>query len=324
MNRGRGRGGGGAARPPRARRAGRSAGKETVVSGILAEIAADRRRGAAEIAEKLLAWGDGWVGGGGETPDVARTALAAVARSQAALAPVLRVANDFLVELERREGTDEVAARRGVAVLAERWRRRLAAAAEALGLHLRRALEGVSTVYTYSASSTVRRALEAHYTAGHWFRVLVSEGRPGGEGARMAAALAEKGVPVRLGVDVWLLGAIEDEGAFLVGADALLPTRWVNKLGTAPLAARARDRGVAVVVAADTSKWLPPALAALPRVYDRDPAEIVYRPPPSLEAVNPYFEEIPYAALDRLITERGITRPQDLRVGDVPVARALR
>ena len=292
-------------------------------SDTLSEIVADRRRGAAEIAEKLLAWGEAWETGSGSI-DEAMAALASVARGQAALAPVLRIANDFLVELERREGTDEEAARRGVAALAERWRQRLAAAAEALGLHLKRALEGVSTIYTYSASSTVRRVLESHYAAGHWFRVVLSEARPGGEGARLAAALAEKGVPVRLGVDVWLPGAMEEEGTFVVGADALLPTRWVNKLGTVALAARARERGIGVVVAADTSKWLPPALAALPRMYDRDPAEIVYRPPPSLEAVNPYFEEIAYTALDRLITERGVTRPQDLRVGDVPVARALR
>lgn len=287
----------------------------------LPAIAGDRRRGAAEVAGRLLAWGDRWEAG---SPDEAAAALAEVARSQAVLAPVLRIANDFLVELERREGTDHDACRRAVAMVAERWRQRLADATEALTLHLQRALDGVTTVYTYSASSSVRRALEAHYAAGRWFRVAVSESRPGGEGARLAARLAEIGVPVRLGTDVWLWSAIEEEGALVVGADALLPNGWVNKLGTAALAERARQRGVTVVAGADTSKWLPPALAALPRVYERDASEIVYRPPPSLEAVNPCFEEIPYAVLDRLITERGITRPQDLRVGDVPVARALR
>lgn len=291
---------------------------------VLSVIAADRRRGAAEIADKLIRWGAAWGEGTKGAPAEAAALLVDVTRSQAALAPVLRIANDFLVELERREGADEGASRRAVAGVAERWAQRLTAACEAVSLHLRRALEGVATIFTYSASSTVRRALEAHYTSGHWFQVVLSEARPGGEGARLAAALAEKGVPVRLGTDIWLWGALEEDGAFVVGADALLPNRWVNKLGTVALVGRARERGIPVVVAADTSKWLPPALAALPRVYDRDPAEIVYRPPPSLEAVNPYFEEIPYAALDRLITERGVTRPRDLRIGDVPVALALR
>jgi translation initiation factor 2B subunit (eIF-2B alpha/beta/delta family) len=207
---------------------------------------------------------------------------------------------------------------------AARGRERLEAASGALRLHLRRALGGVSTIYTYSASSTVQGAIEDHFAAGGWFRVFVSESRPGNVGARLAGALAARGVPVTLGTDAWLLGAIEEEGLLVVGADSLLPTVWVNKIGTGALAARARDRGVAVACAADTSKFLPPALAALPRSYERDPAEIASDPPPSLLVVNPYFEEIGWDALDLLITERGPTRPRDLRAGDIPVARALR
>ena len=152
----------------------------------------------------------------------------------------------------------------------------------------------------------------------------MSEARPGNEGTRLAAALAKRGIPVRLGTDAWLWRAIEDEGTLVVGADMLLPTGWVNKIGTRALAARARQSGVGVVCAADTSKFLPPALAALPRSYERDPREIVPDPPTALEVENPYFEEIDWDALDVLVTERGPTRPRDLRSGDIPVARALR
>jgi translation initiation factor 2B subunit (eIF-2B alpha/beta/delta family) len=207
--------------------------------------------------------------------------------------------------------------------VAAAWEERLRAAAETLAVHARRSLLGASIVHTYSASSTVRSALLAHAETGAWFQVVLSESRPGGEGARLAVALAERGIPVRLGVDAWLWGALEEEGLLLFGADALLPTAWVNKVGTVALAERARSKGVPVVVCADTSKWLPPALAALPRVYDRDPGEIVFRAPAALEAVNVYFEDVPYTALDKLVTERGVTRPQDLRMGDVPVARSL-
>lgn len=289
----------------------------------LAALADDRRRGAAEIAGRLLEWVGRWAGGEPGSPAEVATGLAGLARSQAALAPVLRVANDLLVELERREGGDEGSIRRGLGAVAARWQERLKAAAETLVVHAVRSLQGVQTVYTYSASSTVRSALRAHMEAGGWFRVVLSEGRPGGEGARLAVTLAESGIPVRLGVDAWLWDALDEEGVFMVGADALLPTAWVNKIGTTALAGRARSAGIPVIACADTSKWLPPALAALPRVYEREPAEIVFRPPPSLEAVNVYFEEVPYSAVDKLVTERGVTRPQDLRTGEVEVARAL-
>ncbi len=289
----------------------------------LETIAADRRRGAAEVADKLITWGENWIDDPGTHVAEATSQLIDVARSQAALAPVLRIANDFLVELERREGADEVAMREGIATVAVGWRKRLAAAAESIRVHLCRAMEGVEVIYTYSASSTIRRAIESHHAAGNWFQVVMSESRPGSEGSRMAAGLAERGVPVKLGIDAWLWGALEDEGALLLGADALLPGRWVNKVGSHALVARAADQGIEVIVAADTTKRLPQPLAQLPRVYDRDPAEIVFKPPPSLDACNVYFEEIPYTAVDRLITERGVTRPEDLRSGDVEVAAAL-
>lgn len=293
-------------------------------------LARDTDRGAAEIAADLLDWCEAW---GDETrsdeagPAAAEVAagIARLARAQAAMAPLLRIANDLLLEIERREGADDPGAgRRAVGRSAVAWRRRLVAAGEAVALHLRRALEGAATIYTYSSSSTVRNAIEAHYAAGQWFRVVLSEGRPGGEGAALARSLAERGVPVRLGTDAWLSTAFEEEGVFVVGADAFLPSSWVNKTGTRVLAERARSAGIEVVVAADTSKWLPPALAALPRPFDRDPGEIVEDPPASMEVVNPYFEEIPYGALDRLVTERGPTRPRDLRAGEIQVAAALR
>ena len=295
----------------------------------LEALAADRRRGAAEIADALLEWCEAWGaeeadGSSFADPGEVAAALAEVARFQAAMAPILRISNDLLLEIERREDAgDEGSVRRAVGKTARSWRQRLAAAAESLGLHLRRAFESASTIYTYSASSTVRSAIHAHYVAGNWFQVVLSEARPGNEGAALARDLADLGVPVRFGTEAWLWSAMEDEGVFVVGSDALLSMRWVNKVGTHALAERARASGVPVVVAADTSKWLPPALASLPRNYDRDPAELVVRPPASMEVANPYFEEIPYTALDQLITERGPTRPRDLRSSEIAVARAL-
>lgn len=287
-------------------------------------VAGDLSGGASEVARALLAWGEAWSSGAPGTPREVVVGLERVARRQAALAPVLRIANDMLVEIERRDPEDGEAMRGGVGKTASRWRERLAAAQGALRLHLRRALGSAPAIYTYSASSTVQGAIEDHFTAGAWFRVVVSESRPGNEGTRLAAALSARGIPVTLGTDAWLWGAIEEEGLLVFGADTLLPTAWVNKIGTRALAGRARDQGVVVACAADTSKFLPSALAALPRSYERDPVEIVSDPPRSLAVVNPYFEEIGWEELDVLVTERGPTRPRDLRSGEIAVARALR
>lgn len=287
-------------------------------------IAGDVSGGASEVARALLAWGESWSAGAPGTAREATVGLDRLARRQAALAPVLRIANDMLVEFDRFDAGDEAALRGAVGKIARRWRARLDEAQGTLRLHLRRALGSAPAIYTYSASSTVQAAIEDHFAGGAWFRVVVSESRPGCEGSRLAAALAGRGIPVALGTDAWLWGAIEDEGLLVLGADTLLPTGWVNKRGSRALALRARERGVAVVCAADTGQFLPPALAALPRSYERDPVEILADPPPSLAIANPYFEEIGWEALDVLVTERGPTRPRDLRSGDIPVARTLR
>ena len=290
----------------------------------LEAVSTDLSGGASDVAGSLLVWGEAWSSGAPGTAREALVGLEHVARRQAALAPVLRIANDMLIEIERRDLDDESAIRGGVGKAVAYWRERLQSARDALRLHVRRALGSASALYTYSASSTVQGAIEDHFAAGAWFRVVVSESRPGNEGTRLASALAERGIPVRLGTDAWLWRTIEDEGLLVVGADMLLPTGWVNKIGTSALATRAREAGVEVVCAADTSKFLPPALAALPRSYERDPRQILSDPPASLEIENPYFEEIEWEAMDVLVTERGPTRPRDLRSGDIPVARALR
>jgi translation initiation factor 2B subunit (eIF-2B alpha/beta/delta family) len=290
----------------------------------LEAIAGDLSGGAAEVARALLAWGEAWSSGAPGTSREVQVGLERVARRQAALAPVLRIGNDMLVEIERRDPKDEDALRTGVGKAASRWRERLESARSTLRLHLRRALGAAPAIYTFSASSTVQGAIEDHFVAGAWFRVVVSESRPGNEGARLAAALAARGIPVRLGTDAWLWGALEEEGLLVVGADTLLPTAWINKTGTRALAARAREVGVPVVCAADTSKFLPSALAALPRSHERDPTEILSNRPASLEVRNPYFEEIGWDALDLLVTERGPTRPRDLRSGEITVASALK
>lgn len=290
----------------------------------LEAVTGDVSGGASEVARALLAWGESWSGGAPGTAREALVGLERVARRQAALAPVLRIANDMLLEFDRFEAEDEAAMRAAIGRSAGGWRARLDEAEGTLRLHLRRALGSAPAIYTYSASSTVQGAIEDHFAGGAWFRVVISESRPGCEGTRLAAALSARGIPVSLGTDAWLWGAIEDEGLLVLGADTLLPTGWVNKRGSRALAMRARERGVAVVCAADTAKFLPPALASMPRSYERDPIEILADPPASLTIANPYFEEIEWEALDILVTERGPTRPRDLRSGDIPVARLLR
>ena len=65
----------------------------------LESVSEDVSGGALDVARSLLAWGEAWSSGAPGTAREILVGLERVARRQAALAPVLRIANDLLVEI---------------------------------------------------------------------------------------------------------------------------------------------------------------------------------------------------------------------------------
>ena len=116
----------------------------------------------------------------------------------------------------------------------------------------RRRLAGIpanSEVLTHSASSTVRATV-----AGLPIRLLVTASEPGGEGRRFAAELDARCLEDDEGP-----AAVVDAAAVLVGADAIGPEAFVNKIGTRVLAEAAQRAGTPFFVVAESYKWLRPA-----------------------------------------------------------------
>jgi hypothetical protein len=102
------------------------------------------------------------------------------------------------------------------------------------------------TVVTLSYSSSLVAAIRA---AG--VRAICARSEPGGEGEAMAAALREAGVDAEVADDDHALAAAADGALAAVGADAVGPEGFVNKVGTARLG-RAAGRAGAYVVAGST------------------------------------------------------------------------
>lgn len=185
---------------------------------------------------------------------------------------------------------------------------------------------GRLTVYTFSRSGSVLRVLRGLAAAGERFRVRVGEGRPGREGADLARDLAEGGVPeVRLAPDLVLaaelagtISAAAGPALLLLGADAVGPEEWLNKVGSGALVLAARQRGVPVWVVAETGKVVPSILfrhLESPVLEGRaveDPAgEPLSEPPSELQPEPPpLFERLPLRWVDRLLTEEGVWTPR--------------
>ncbi len=134
-------------------------------------------------------------------------------------------------------------------------------------------------VATYSRSGQVRECLTAARGAG-LSEVLVSEGRPAGEGLILAGELRGEGLAVTLTTDASLFSLLPAVHALVVGADACFDEGFANKVGTAALLREARALDIPTVVLALPEKRLdgsaasgwrnlpldkPPRLGKLPR-----------------------------------------------------------
>jgi translation initiation factor 2B subunit (eIF-2B alpha/beta/delta family) len=193
----------------------------------------------------------------------------------------------------------------------ERWEQKRLRAARA-----DRALERVAVaslsegatklhVVTCSMSGTVLRILRGLH-AQLQVDVSCSESRPLYEGRRLAETLAADGISVTFYTDAALGIALNDADVVLAGADAVGPSHWINKAGTAFVAAAAHYQGVAVHVLATDDKLVVPALWPYLSQPDHEASEVWDEAPTTVRVRNPYFEPIPLDLATSVITDTGV------------------
>lgn len=179
--------------------------------------------------------------------------------------------------------------------------------------HGARLVKSGSLVLTYSHSTAVRMALLHALAAGRRFEVVCSESRPMNEGVDLARRLAFAGVPVHMTTDAALPGWVEQADLLLVGADAVIETDVVNKVGTEPLARAARRARVPGYVLADSSKWLPAGLERFWQMRDEAPGEITPLRDSNVQVHNRYFDRSPLPLFSGVVWNEGIAAPSEVR-----------
>lgn len=162
-----------------------------------------------------------------------------------------------------------------------------------------------STLFTFSRSGTVERALGALAREGALRELWVARSFPGNEGLALADALASAAPDLSITViaDAACGLFVRHAQAVVVGADSLTPGGVVNKVGTYPLALAAHAAQIPVYVLCETLKIAGGQELTLESM---DPREIVPNPRPNLMARNPYFEVTPYDLIAATITEEGV------------------
>jgi translation initiation factor 2B subunit (eIF-2B alpha/beta/delta family) len=193
--------------------------------------------------------------------------------------------------------------------LAERIRRAPDAIARAIVpvLRLRSPDRTSVRIVTCSRSALVEHVLKA-LVAVERTHVCCAESRPGLEGVGLAESLGAAGAEVELYSDAAIGMAVADADAVVVGADAVTGNSFINKAGTAGIAALGRAYGCAVVVLAGREKIVPPEVfATLHDGAGERPAK-----DGAVSVRQPLFERIPTALVGQFATDAGIVGPDQV------------
>ncbi|MFC6785485.1 ribose 1,5-bisphosphate isomerase [Halobaculum halobium] len=226
--------------------------------------------------------------------------------------------NALRYTLGRMEGDDVEALRDSVLAAVSAFVDRLDRAQNDLGRVGANRLRDGDTVMTHCHSTDALACVEAAVEQGKDISAIVKETRPRNQGHITASQLRELGVDVTLVVDSAARRYLDDADHVLVGADSIAADGGVvNKIGTSGLAVNARERGVPIMVAAQTIKLHPDTLTGhTVEIEMRDEAEVIDEASRAdigdITVENPAFDVTPPRYVDAIVTESGQFPPESI------------
>lgn len=167
-----------------------------------------------------------------------------------------------------------------------------------------RLLKNGQIVYTHCHSTNVVNALIYAKRMGRKFEVYNTETRPLFQGRKTAKELAKNGIRITTFVDAALDDAITECDLVLLGADAILNTGVINKIGSEAIAEIASIRKKPVYIVADSWKFSPRNVA----LEERDFHEVWKNAPGEIKIRNPAFEKVDKRYIKGIISEYGILK----------------
>jgi ribose 1,5-bisphosphate isomerase len=291
------------------------------------DIATMETRGAATIADAAAAaLATQAEDSDAADPEAFRAEIRAAARRLRDTRPTaVSLPNALRYVLKGMDGTDVETLRKSVVETAGEFRTQLDEAQDRLGRIGANRLRDGDTVMFHCHSTDALSCVEAALDQGKEIEAVVKETRPRKQGHITAEQLRAWGVPVTLIVDNAARRYLHDVDHVLVGADSIAADGSViNKVGTSGLAVNARDRGVPIMVAAQTLKLHPDTMTGhTVEIEMRDEREVLSDDERAavsavddegLTVENPAFDVTPPRYVDAIVTERGQYPPESIVV----------
>ena len=277
-------------------------------------------RGAATIADAAAdALATQAEASDAETSEAFRAEMRQAARHLRETRPTaVSLPNALRYVLQGMEGTTVESLRSNTIEAAREFQRELDQAQSNLGQIGANRLRDGDVIMTHCHSTDALACVRHALDDGKEIHAIVKETRPRNQGHITARQLREWGVPVTLIVDNAARRYLDQADHVLVGADSIAADGSViNKVGTSGLAVNARERGVPIMVAAQTIKLHPDTMTGhTVEIEMRDESEVL--PLEEREEIgdltveNPAFDVTPPRYVDAIVTERGQFPPESI------------
>ncbi|HLF53767.1 MAG TPA: hypothetical protein VI544_01170 [Candidatus Nanoarchaeia archaeon] len=157
-------------------------------------------------------------------------------------------------------------------------------------------------IYTHCHSTNVVNALIYAKKKGKKFEVYSTETRPLFQGRKTAKELSKNKIRVTTFVDSALLEAIKKSDLIFIGADAILFSGIINKIGSGAVAELALNHKKPFYVIADSWKFSPKNV----KIEERDFHEVWKNAPKKIKIRNPAFEKVDKKYIKGIVSEHGV------------------
>ena len=158
-----------------------------------------------------------------------------------------------------------------------------------------------SNVFTHCHSSTVIDILKEAKKDKKKFIVYNTETRPLFQGRKTAKELSKLRIKVITMVDSGAGIGIKKSKIMLIGADAILKDKVINKIGSGMFAQIAYDNKIPVYIAAHSWKYTPEV-----EIEERNFREVWKRLPKNVKVKNPAFDSVDKKFIKGIICEKGV------------------
>ncbi len=165
-------------------------------------------------------------------------------------------------------------------------------------------LKGKKRVYTHCHSTNVVKALIYSKKRGRKFEVYNTETRPFFQGRTTSKELEKAGIKVTEFVDSAMHEVKKNADVVLLGADAILKSCVINKIGSDAIAEISSLHKKPLYIVADSWKFSPKNVP----LEERDFHEVWKYAPRHIKVRNPAFEKIEKKYIKGIVSEYGVLK----------------